>query len=330
MNITTAESVVVPSDLVPDISVVIPLFNESESLQTLHGELSAIAEKDRRRFEFIFVDDGSTDGGWDTIGKLRTQDSRIAAIRLRRNFGKSAALAAGFAAASGAIVVTMDADLQDNPREMPAMLERIEHGFDLVSGWKKVRNDPWHKTMPSRVFNIVVSKLTGVTLHDHNCGFKAYRREVLAEIPLYGELYRFIPVLAAARGFRIAEVAVNHRPRKFGKSKFGWRRFTRGFLDLLTVQFLTNNRHRPQHLFGGLGLFSLLIGLISAGWISLRAALAGSPIGASGSHWLIALGGILLGVQLLVAGLLAELIVARNFREGETYSVAESLPRPVE
>ena len=299
-------------------SVVLPLFNEAESLAQLHVELArAFADQP---VEFVFVDDGSTDGSWRVIRDLAAIDPRVRAIRLRRNFGKSAALSAGFAEARGEVVMTLDADLQDNPAEVGRFLDAIASGLDVVSGWKKARHDPWHKVGPSRLFNWVVSRSTGCRLHDHNCGFKAYRREVLAEIDIYGELHRFIPVLAHARGFRIGEIVVNHRPRRFGRSKYGVGRLVKGFLDLMTVRFLTRFRASPLHILGSLGLVLLLLG--SIGLIYLAVDWFREPIG---GRPLLIYSAVLLGVgvQLLSLGVLAELVTAYNLRPSDTYSVAE-------
>ena len=299
-------------------SVVLPLFNEAESLAQLHVELArAFADQP---VEFLFVDDGSTDGSWRVIRDLGAIDPRVRAIRLRRNFGKSAALSAGFAEARGEVVMTLDADLQDNPAEVGRFLDAIASGLDVVSGWKKARHDPWHKVGPSRLFNWVVSRSTGCRLHDHNCGFKAYRREVLAEIDIYGELHRFIPVLAHARGFRIGEIVVNHRPRRFGRSKYGVGRLVKGFLDLMTVRFLTRFRASPLHILGSLGLVLLLLG--SIGLIYLAVDWFREPIG---GRPLLIYSAVLLGVgvQLLSLGVLAELVTAYNLRPSDTYSVAE-------
>ncbi len=240
------------------LSVVIPVYNEVESLARLHEELSAVAADAGYELDIVLVDDGSTDDSWDAIAALAKRDPRVHGIRFRRNFGKAAALRAGFHAARGDLVMTLDADLQDDPREIPRFVAALAgtgaNRLDVISGWKQIRHDPWHKVMPSRVFNWMVSRLTGVMLHDHNCGMKCYRREVLSEVRLYGELHRFVPVLAAARGFRVGELAIQHRARQFGHSKYGLRRFVRGFLDLLTVKFLTGFGHRPQHLLGAWGL----------------------------------------------------------------------------
>ncbi|HZY84339.1 MAG TPA: glycosyltransferase family 2 protein, partial [Gemmataceae bacterium] len=246
------------------ISVVIPVLNERDSLRRLHAEIAAVAERARLDLEVVFVDDGSTDGSWAVVADLARKHPAVHGVRFRRNFGKAAALSAGFRAARGNVILTLDADLQDDPAEIPRLLDALqgdkEGRLDVVSGWKRVRHDPWHKVWPSRVFNWMVSWLTGVYLHDHNCGLKCYRAEVFREVRLYGELHRFIPVLVAARGFRVGEIEVRHRPRRFGRSKYGVRRFAKGFLDLLTVKFLTGFGQRPQHLLGSIGLASFLLG----------------------------------------------------------------------
>ena len=309
------------------ISVVIPVHDEAQSLATLHAELSAVfADGALGPAEFVFVDDGSRDGSWAVLAELARTDPRVGAIRFRRNFGKAAALVAGFQAARGEFVFTMDGDLQDDPAEIPRFLDEMARGHDVVSGWKKVRYDPWHKVYPSRVFNGMVSALTGCHLHDHNCGFKLYRREVLEEVGIYGELHRFIPVLAHARGFRVGEVVVNHRPRQHGRSKYGVMRMLKGFLDLLTVRFLTRFSQRPLHVLGGIGLAMLITG----GFILLYLALiwldpANRPIG---ERPLLFYAGVLvtIGIQLVSLGILAELVTAYNIRPEDTYSVVERLP----
>jgi dolichol-phosphate mannosyltransferase len=232
------------------LSFVIPVLNERESLAVLHSEIVAVADSLDPNFEIVFVDDGSTDGSWDAITILAAKDTRVKGLRFRRNFGKAAALAAGFSVARHETVFTLDADLQDDPKEIPNFLKALGEGKDVVSGWKQIRHDPWHKVFPSRVFNGMVSSLTGVKLHDHNCGFKAYRHVVVKTVSLYGELHRFVPVLAAAQGFKVGEIPVQHRARKFGRSKFGARRFLKGFLDLLAVSARTHFGYRPLHLFG--------------------------------------------------------------------------------
>lgn len=313
------------------LSVVIPVYNERESLILLHAELVAVAQSHALELQIIFVDDGSRDGSWETIVQLARSDRRIEAIRFRRNFGKAAALLAGFRAARGELTITLDADLQDDPAEIPRFIAAVKGGLDVVSGWKKKRYDPWHKVWPSRVFNGLVSRLTGVYLHDHNCGMKCYRTEVFREVRLYGELHRFIPVLAHARGFSVGELVINHRPRRFGKSKYGVRRFVKGFLDLLTVKFVTSFSHRPQHMLGTAGLLSFSLGLIglsylSATWLvryfnpeSELEPLHNRPM------LIYSVGAVLLGVQLLSMGFVAELMTAFYARDSDSFSVAERL-----
>jgi dolichol-phosphate mannosyltransferase len=312
------------------ISIVIPLYNERDSLTELHSEIGSVAKSQTLEIELIFVDDGSTDGSWSAIQGLCSHDGRVHGLRLRRNFGKSAALAAGFRKASGDVAITIDADLQDDPREIPGLIEQLNAGLDVVAGWKKVRHDPWHKVLASRVFNSLVSFSTGVRLHDHNCGLKCYRAEVLRDIRLYGELHRFIPVLAAARGFRVGERPVNHRPRKFGQSKFGAGRFLTGLLDLMTVKFLTSFGRRPQHLLGSFGLLSFLFGAgaltyLGITWIiRLWVPEMFSPIHERALP-VYAVAALLFGTQLLSIGFLAELMTAHITRDIDTYSIAEEV-----
>lgn len=308
------------------ISVVIPALNEAESLPQLAEELKAVGSDLDLRIEVIIVDDGSTDDTWEVIGGLAAADARFSGIRLRRNFGKAAALAAGFAAARGGTIVTMDADLQDDPREVPRLLSKLDEGYGTVSGWKRKRRDPWHKVWPSRAFNLAVSWLTGVKLHDVNCGLKCYQREAVEEVALYGELHRFIPVLAEAKGFRAGEVEVHHRPRERGRSKYGTRRFLRGLLDLLTVKFLTGYGTRPLHLFGGMGLLFFLIGAAGMVYLAVLWVLGEGPIG---TRPLLAYSvmAALLGGQLLAMGFLAELFIAYHIRREPPYSIAEQAPR---
>jgi dolichol-phosphate mannosyltransferase len=316
------------------LSAVISVFNEAASLEELHAEISAVAREQGYEIELLFVDDGSTDQSWATIRRLAAADGRVRGIRFRRNFGKAAALAAGFEAATGSIVFTLDADLQDDPKEMPRFLHKLEEGHDVVSGWKQVRHDPWHKVLPSRVFNWLVSRLTGVRLHDHNCGYKCYRREVLAEVRLYGELHRFVPVLAAARGWRVAEVPVGHRPRKHGYSKYGWMRIPKGFLDLMTVKFLTGYGQRPQHLLGTLGLLAFALGAVGIGWLSVYWVLSRTVSTLVPIHlheraiFYYSLAATLLGAQFIAIGFLAELITARHGGMEAAYSVAERTGAP--
>jgi len=313
------------------ISVVIPLCNERESLPQLHAEIQAVAAAARLDLEVIFVDDGSGDGSWDTVAELARKHAWVHGIRFRRNFGKAAALSAGFKAARGDLVLTLDADLQDDPKEIPRFLEAVGGGLDVVSGWKQVRLDPWHKTMPSKVFNGLVGWLTGVRLHDHNCGFKCYRAEVLREVRLYGELHRFVPVLAAARGFKVGEIAVEHRPRRFGHSKYGVRRFVKGFLDLLTVKFLTGFRQRPQHLLGSIGLLAFALGLVGMAYLTVTWLVNWfAPESFLPLHQrpllIYSVAALLLGVQMMSIGFLAELITAYQVGDEHSYSIAERTP----
>ncbi|MFN0021240.1 MAG: glycosyltransferase family 2 protein [Pirellulaceae bacterium] len=309
------------------LSAVIPVFNEEESLPALHAELVAVAAANGYDLEVIFIDDGSKDGSWKTIEELASKDSRVRGIRFRRNFGKAAALSAGFEEARGEFVFTLDADLQDDPQEIPKFLAAMQEGRDVISGWKKKRLDPWHKVGPSRVFNWLVGVLTGVRLHDHNCGFKCYRREVLGEVRIYGDLHRFVPVLAAARGWEVGEIVVNHRPRKFGHSKYGVGRIIRGFLDLLTVYFLTGFNQRPQHLLGTLGIASFTVGLIGliylAGYWIVDKAMPDWKLEDLHNRpaMLYSMGALLLGAQFISMGFLAELLTSYLGRDVKTYSV---------
>jgi glycosyltransferase involved in cell wall biosynthesis len=310
------------------LSVVIPVFDEAESLATLHEELSAVAAAQGYELDVVMVDDGSTDGSWEVIRRLAAVDPRVTGLRFRRNFGKAAALSAGFAQSRGELVMTLDADLQDDPREIPRFLAEIGNNLDVVSGWKKVRHDSWHKVLPSRAFNWMVSWFTGVKLHDHNCGMKCYRRAVLQEVRLYGELHRFVPVLAAARGFRVGETVIQHRPRRFGRSKYGVTRFVKGFLDLLTVKFLTGFGQRPQHLLGTVGLASFMLGALGllwlAGWWIVSRLPGMEPIHLHQRPALIyALGLLLLGGQFMSIGFLAELFIAYHVPDTQGYSIAE-------
>jgi len=313
------------------LSTVIPVFNEAESLESLYRELDEVAKANDYKLDLIFVDDGSTDGSWEIIARLAAADPRVRGFRFRRNFGKAAALSAGFQAARGELVMTLDADLQDDPHEIPRFLAAMQRQLDVVSGWKQVRHDPWHKVWPSRVFNGMVSQLTGVRLHDHNCGMKCYRREIFREVRLYGELHRFVPVLAHARGFRVGEIAIAHRPRRFGHSKYGVRRFIKGFLDLLTVKFLTGFGQRPQHLLGTIGLASFLLGNVGLVYLTVTWIL--NALGVQESQPLhqrplliYSVAALLLGAQMMSIGFLAELITAYQGRDEDSYSIAEQTP----
>ena len=299
------------------ISVVIPVHNEERSVALLLDELGSALEPLGRPWEAVFVDDGSDDGTFSALTRLHAAADNVRVVRLRRNFGKAAALQAGFEAAEGDVVVTIDGDLQDDPTEIPRLLAKLDEGFDLVSGWKTKRRDPWSRRIPSKIFNVVTGRMSGLRLHDLNCGLKAYRAEVLAGLRIYGELHRFIPVLAHYRGFRVAELPVNHRPREHGRSRYGMERYLRGFLDLLTVTFMGRYRHRPLHLFGGLGLVLGAAGsLVLVYMVALK--LDGQAIG---HRPLLTLGVLLVvvGMQFLSLGLLSELITSHHEeRSGST------------
>lgn len=310
-------------------SIVIPVYNEEESLRQLVDEIDRVSKQHSYELEILFVDDGSSDRSWSVIEELASGDSRIQGIRFRRNFGKAAALSAGFSAATGDLVFTMDADLQDDPSEIPQFLKAMDNELDVVSGWKKVRHDPWHKVGPSRIFNRLVGWLTGVKLHDHNCGFKCYRREIFDEVRLYGELHRFVPVLAAAKGWRVGEVVVNHRARQHGKSKYGFKRFVKGFLDLMTVYFLTGFKQRPQHLLGTIGVISFLTGLtglayLAVYWLARQSGLMPDlePLHQRPAV-LYSLGALIVGAQFTSVGFLAELMTAHNSRDTQIYSISQ-------
>ena len=286
------------------------MLNEEHSLETLYEEISRTLESQAQSFEVIFVDDGSTDGSMAVLSELSARTTNVVVVRFRRNFGKAAALQAGFLEAQGDVIVTIDADLQDDPAEIPQLLAKLDEGFDLVSGWKTRRNDPWTRRLFSRMFNRTTALISGVRLHDVNCGLKAYRAEVLSGMRLYGELHRFIPVLAAYSGFRVAEIPVNHRARQFGRSRYGSERYLRGFFDLLSVTFMGRYRHRPLHLFGGLGLLMGAVGFVVLLYLTVL-KIWGHSIG---QRPLLTLGVLLVvvGIQLVSLGLLSELITSQH------------------
>ncbi len=292
------------------ISVVVPLLNEERTLEQLFREIVSALEPLGDPFEVVFVDDGSTDASRDVLARLHAEHTNVVVVHLRRNFGKAAALQAGFHEARGDIVVTIDADLQDDPAEIPKLLAKLEEGFDLVSGWKTRRNDPLLRRLFSRLFNRATALVSGVRLHDVNCGLKAYRAEVLRGLRLYGELHRFVPVLAAYRGYRAAEIPVNHRPRPHGRSRYGPERYLRGFFDLLSVTFMGRYRHRPLHLFGGLGLLMGAAGFVVLLYLTML-KVWGEAIG---HRPLLTLGVLLVvvGIQLVSLGLLSELITSQH------------------
>jgi glycosyltransferase involved in cell wall biosynthesis len=305
------------------ISVVVPVRNEERSVALLADELESALQPLGLPWETVFVDDGSTDGTYAALTRLHAAREDVRVVRLRRNFGKAAALAAGFAQANGEVIVTIDGDLQDDPAEIPHLLAKLEEGFDLVSGWKARRRDSFRRRILSRVFNTVTRWISGVHLHDMNCGLKAYRAEVVRGLRLYGELHRFIPVLAHHRGFRIAELPVNHRPREHGRSRYGLERYLRGFLDLLTVSFIGRYRHRPLHLFGGLGLTLSLAGIGILLYLTVDKFLGH----AIGQRPLLILGVLLVvvGLQVFSLGLITELITSHHEERASERERAEAL-----
>jgi glycosyltransferase involved in cell wall biosynthesis len=292
------------------LSVVVPIRNEERSVALLYDELAAALDPLGEPWEAVFVDDGSTDGSFAALTRLHAAAPNVRVVRLRRNFGKAAALMAGFDQSQGDTIVTIDGDLQDDPSEIPRLLAKLDEGFDLVTGWKTRRRDPLTRRVLSRIFNAVTSRFSGVRLHDMNCGLKAYRAEVVHGLRLYGELHRFVPVLAHYRGYRIAELPVNHRPREHGRSRYGPERYLRGFLDLLTVSFIGRYRHRPLHLFGGLGLALGALGLGILVYLTIL-KLGGHAIG---GRPLLTLGVLLVvvGLQFFSLGLISEMITSHH------------------
>jgi glycosyltransferase involved in cell wall biosynthesis len=308
----------------PQVSVVVPLFNEAESLRELEQGIRESLSALDLTYEIILVDDGSRDGSWEVVQSLHAEQPAIRAIRFRRNHGKAAALAIGFGAACGDAIVTMDADLQDDPGEIGSLLEKLDEGYDLVSGWKKHRRDPWTKRWPSKIFNYVTSRVSGIQIHDFNCGLKAYRKGVTEEIPVYGELHRYLPVLAHWRGFRVAEVDVHHRERKYGKTKYGLQRFIRGFLDLLTVVMITRYTRSPLHFFGTTGVVLNIVGLcVNLYLLGLKLQFGNIQ----GRTPLLMLGVLLMlvGVQFISIGLLGEMITRIQQSDERDYSITDQL-----
>jgi glycosyltransferase involved in cell wall biosynthesis len=314
-----------------DVSVVIPLFNEEESLPELHAWILRVAEANVLKIEVVFVDDGSTDASWKVLDDITSNDANAKALRFRRNHGKSAALQVGFGVASGEVVITMDADLQDSPDEIPDLRKMIvEEGYDLISGWKKKRYDPITKTLPTKLFNWATRKISGIHLHDFNCGLKAYRLEVVKNIEVYGELHRYIPFLARNAGYtKIGEKVVQHRARKYGTTKFGLERFINGFLDLVTLAFVAKFSKRPMHFFGGLGTLMFAFGFFSALLIGAGKLYSLSQgvkaILVTDNPWFyIALTSMILGTLLFLAGFIAEMILRNSVRKTE-YSIGERI-----
>jgi len=310
-----------------DVSVVIPLYNEVESLQKLADWVAKVCEEAKMTWEVIFIDDGSTDGSWDIIQQLSENNNRVKGIKFRRNYGKSAALHHGFQAAKGDVVITMDGDLQDNPDEIPELYAMVmNNDYDLVSGWKKKRHDPLTKRLPSKFFNRTARAVTGIKLHDFNCGLKAYKGEVVKNIEVYGEMHRYIPVIAKQAGFtKIGEKVVKHRKREFGVSKFGIERYINGFLDLISITFISRFGKKPMHLFGTLGTLMFIFGFILALWMGVRKLYLlshhiAAPLVTQSPYFYISLMAMILGTQLFLAGFLGELI-SRTSTDRNIYQV---------
>lgn len=298
------------------ISVVIPLLNEDESLNELSLTLERVLESLNCNYEVIFIDDGSTDKSYSVIRSINRRNNKFHCIKLRRNYGKSAALSKGFKAARGSYIITMDADLQDDPAEIPELIKVLNSGYDLVSGWKKIRYDPFIKKHTSKLFNFVTSKLSGIKLHDFNCGLKGYRRDVVKSLKIYGEMHRYIPALAYLSGFKVTEKPVKHHARKYGKTKFGSSRFINGFLDLLTVVFTNKYMKRPLHFFGSLGLISALIGFLISIYLTILKFTEGKPL-SDRPLFLVGIFFIIIGVQFMSLGLIAEMITKSSIKDDD-------------
>ncbi len=308
------------------LSYVIPTLNEQDSLRQLVAEI--VANSHPHAYEIIFIDDGSKDASFDVMSELAAADANIRVVKFRRNFGKAAALQCGFQLAQGDVVFTLDADLQDNPQEIPHFLAKLDEGWDLVTGWKRKRLDPLHKVIPSKLFNFVTARAFGLKLRDYNCGFKAYRREVVKELRMYGEMHRYIPALAHSLGYRITEVPVEHRRREFGKSKYGFERYLRGFFDLLTVKMVTQYVKSPLYLFGRIGLISTLLGAAITIYLTVLKLFFGQPLY---NRPLLFLGIVLIlgGLQFISLGLISELIINRVFPEqGLPVSIEKTINLP--
>ena len=301
------------------LSFIIPVLNEEQSLHPLYSEI--LENIENCKHEIIFIDDGSSDGSFAVMQELAAKDKNVKIIKFRKNFGKAASLDAGFEAAKGDIIFTMDADLQDDPKEIINFIKKIEQGYDLVSGWKKKRKDPIHKTFPSKLFNAITAKFFRLKLHDYNCGFKAYRKEVIKELDIYGEMHRYIPALADSKGFKITEIPVNHRPRKFGKSKYGIERYIRGFLDLLTVKLVTSYTHSPLYLFGRIGTTFSVIGFLIGLYLTIMKFWFHQPLYNRPLLYLSILL-IMLGLQFFSIGLIGELLVNQNRKQNKSKTIS--------
>ena len=317
-----------PTTVPTELSIVVPVYNEEGNLRLLYERITQVLSEGpdpyQSKYEIIFIDDGSSDRSFDVCVELQRINTRVRVIQFRRNFGKTAALHAGFRSSRGTRIVTIDADMQEDPVDMFQLLAKIDHGYDLVSAWRKQRNDPPSKTLPSRIFNTVVASITGVKLHDFNCGFKAYTREVIHQLDLYGEQHRFIPVLVQQRGFRVGEVAVPHQPRRFGKSKFGTKRLGNGYLDFLQVLFLTSYLRQPLRLFGAVGTMLTLVGMMICVYLTLLWFAGERPIG---DRPLLTLGILLVisGFQFISTGLIGEMVRHNNYRANDDYVIRRTI-----
>ncbi|MEO9806318.1 MAG: glycosyltransferase family 2 protein [Reichenbachiella sp.] len=315
----------------PDISIIIPLLNEEESLPELHSWIVRVMVQKGFRYEILFVDDGSTDNSWEIISQLAKENTHVKGIKFNRNYGKSAALNTGFKNANGEVVITMDADLQDSPDEIPGLYDQITNdGFDLVSGWKKKRYDPIMKTIPSKFFNFVARKFSGIKLHDFNCGLKAYKQDVVKSIDVYGEMHRYIPFLAKGQGFvKIGERVVQHQARKYGETKFGLERFVFGFLDLLSISFVSKFKKRPMHFFGSFGTLSFFFGTVITLWVigrkfyEIQMGLPARDV-VDQPLFFLALVAVIIGVQLFLAGFIGEMMTQSSTRKND-YLVSKKI-----
>lgn len=314
-----------------DISIIVPLYNEDESLAELTAWIERVMQADQFSYEVVMVDDGSNDQSWNVIESLSAQNEHIRAIKFRRNYGKSAALHCGFEVAQGDVVITMDADMQDSPDEIPELYRMVmQEDYDLVSGWKKKRYDPISKTIPTKIYNATARKFSGIRLHDFNCGLKAYKNKVIKSIEVYGEMHRYIPILAKQAGFtKIGEKVVQHRARKYGITKFGLSRFVNGFLDLLSITFISRFARKPMHLFGALGTLLFIIGFIATGWLGTDKLIAvangvKAPLVTTSPYFYIALTSMMIGTQLFLAGFIAEL-VSRSASDRNVYQIEKTI-----
>ncbi len=308
------------------ISVVIPVYNEEENIPSLYSKLKDVLERIRAEYEIIFIDDGSTDKSFSLLAGIHSKDGRVKVIKFRKNFGQTAAMSAGFEQSKGDVLITMDSDLQNDPEDIPMLLKKLDEGFDLVSGWRAGRKDPVTKKIPSMISNTLARYLTGVDIHDSGCTLKAYRRETLQGLELYGELHRYIPALVAWKGFRIGEVKVTHHPREKGKTKYGISRLFKGVLDLMLVTFWQKYSNRPIHIFGGFGLLLTFLGVVFAGYLGLLRIFYDYPL-SDKPAFLVAVLMIVVGVQFIGTGILADIMLKTYYGQGtrKAYSIEKKI-----